>query len=69
MQEDRASLSSPNVHENRLVMDLLNTRKSQEEQNDDRIGIISDDTEDIRTKHEMKHIYNTENLHCGKLHT
>ena len=51
------------------MMDLLNTRKSQEEQNDDRIGIISDDTKDIRTKHEMKHIYNTENLHCGKLHT
>ena len=50
-------------------MDLLNTRKSQEEQNDDRIGIISDDTKDIRTKHEMKQIYNTENLHCGKLHT
>ena len=62
-------MSSPNVHENRLVMDLLNTRKSQEEQNDDRIGIISDDTKDIRTKHEIKHIYNTENLHCGKLHT
>ena len=62
-------MSSPNVHENRLVMDLLNTRKSQEEQNDDRIGIISDDTKDIRTKHEMKHTYNTENLHCGKLHT
>ena len=62
-------MSSPNVHENRLVMDLLNTRKSQEEQNDDRIGIISDDTKDIRTKHETEHIYNTENLHCGKLHT
>ena len=62
-------MSSPNVHENRLVMDLLNTRKSQEEQNDDRIGIISDDTKDIRTKHEMERVYNTENLHCGKLHT
>ena len=49
MQEDRASLSSPNVHENRLVMDLLNTRKSQEEQNDDRIEIISDNTKDIQT--------------------
>ena len=62
-------MSSPNVHENRLAMDLLNTRKSQEEQNDDRIGIISDYTKDIRTRQEMKHIYNTENLHCGKLHT
>ena len=42
-------MSSPNVHENRLVMDLLNTRKSQEEQNDDRIEIISDNTKDIQT--------------------
>lgn len=49
-------MSSPNVHENRLAMDLLNTHKSQEEQNDNRIGIISDDTKNIRTKHEMKHI-------------
>ena len=42
-------MSSPNVHENRLVMDLLNTRKSQEEQNDNRIEIISDNTKDIQT--------------------
>lgn len=42
-------MSSPNVHENRLVMDLLNTRKSQKEQNDDRIEIISDNTKDIQT--------------------
>lgn len=42
-------MSSPNVHENRLAMDLLNTRKSQEEQNDNRIEIISDNTKDIQT--------------------
>ena len=42
-------MSSPNVHENRLAMDLLNTRKSQEEQNDNRIEIISDNAKDIQT--------------------
>ena len=42
-------MSSPNVHENRLAMDLLNTHESQEEQNDNRIEIISDNTKDIQT--------------------
>ena len=49
MQEDRASLSSPNVHENRLAMDLLNTRKSQKEQNDSRIVITFNDTKNVQT--------------------
>lgn len=34
-----------------------------------RIGIISDDTKDIRTKHEMNISINIENLYCGKLYT
>ena len=49
MYEDRASLSSPNVHENRLAMDLLNTHKSQEEQNDSCIVITFNDTKNVQT--------------------
>ena len=34
-----------------------------------RIGIIFNDTKNIRTRHEIKITINTENLYCGKLHT
>ena len=44
------------------------THKSQKEHND-RIGIIFNDTKNIRTRHEMNISINTENLYCGKLYT